>query len=322
MLVAIGAFGIFALHSYSGEARWVKIPADATMRQLADSLENALGSSETNRIMFFYRIAGGDPANAHGAYLVKPGTLSVRTAWNLKAGRQTPVKLTFNNLRTLDELSQKVAKTLDISSDEFIIACDSVLMPFGFKDRREYPAAFLPDTYEMYWTAEPREVVTKLAEHRNGFWNSERRAKAAELGLTPVEVATLTSIALEETAKQDEIPTVARLYLNRLKKGMKLQADPTVKFAVGDFSLRRILHKHLSTPSAYNTYMYPGLPPGPIRIADAAAIDAVLSAPQHKFIYMCAREDFSGYHNFAADYSTHQANARRYQAELNKRNIK
>jgi UPF0755 protein len=131
----------------------------------------------------------------------------------------------------------------------------------------------------------------------------------------------VASIVEEETAKSDERPKVARLYLNRLAKGMKLQADPTVKFAVGDFSLQRITGKHIATDSPYNTYRVNGLPPGPIRIVDRRTVDDVLNAPQHGYIYMCAKEDFSGYHNFATDFATHQANARRYQAELNKRNI-
>ncbi len=165
-------------------------------------------------------------------------------------------------------------------------------------------------------------MVRRLLDYRNRFWSKERRSKAASLGLTPSQVATIASIVEEETAKADEKPKVARLYLNRLKKGIKLQADPTVKFATGDFTLRRITGKHLAIESPYNTYKVNGLPPGPIRIPAAATIDAVLNAPKHDYIYMCAKEDFSGYHNFASDYATHMANARRYQAELNRRGIR
>ena len=159
-------------------------------------------------------------------------------------------------------------------------------------------------------------------DYRNRFWDKSRRSKAARLGLTPAEVATIASIVEEETAKTDEKPKVARLYLNRLQKGIKLQADPTVKFASGDFSLRRITGKHLAIESPYNTYKISGLPPGPIRVPASSTLDAVLNAPNHNYIYMCAKEDFSGYHNFASDYATHQANARRYQAELNRRGIR
>ena len=156
---------------------------------------------------------------------------------------------------------------------------------------------------------------------RDTFWNPDRIAKARELGLDPVGVTTIASIVAEETSKADERPKVARLYLNRLSRGMKLQADPTVKFAIGDFSLRRIGGSMLNIDSPYNTYRVKGLPPGPIRIVDPQLIDDVLNAPAHNYIYMCAREDFSGYHNFSTDYATHQANAKRYQAELDRRKI-
>jgi UPF0755 protein len=165
-------------------------------------------------------------------------------------------------------------------------------------------------------------VVNKLVDSRDAFWTTERRAAAKKMGLTPVEVAIVASIVEEESNKADERPLIARLYLNRYFIGMKLQADPTVKFAVGDFSLRRITGKHLTIDSPYNTYRNQGLPPGPIRIAEKTAMDAVLNAPQHSYLYMCAKEDFSGRHNFAEDYATHLQNARRYQDALNQRGIK
>lgn len=161
-----------------------------------------------------------------------------------------------------------------------------------------------------------------MTQYRDRFWTDDRREKARKLGLTPVEVATLASIVEEESAKPDEYPAIARLYMNRLKKGMLLQADPTVKYATGNFALRRITGEHLRTPSPYNTYLHPGLPPGPLRTPSKSTIDRVLSAPAHTYLYMCAKEDFSGYHNFASDYATHTANARRYQKELNRRGIK
>lgn len=210
---------------------------------------------------------------------------------------------------------------MECTDSAFIAACDSVLQPLGF-NREGYPAAFLPDSYEFYWSDPATKVVSKLVDVRNQFWTDERRQKAKTLGLTPVEVATVASIIEEETAKKDEKPKVARLYLNRIAKGMPLQADPTVKFAVGDFSLRRIKGEHLKADSPYNTYRSRGLPPGPIRIPERTAIDDVLNAPVHPYLYMCAKEDFSGYHNFAEDYATHMANARRYQSALNARGIK
>ena len=179
-----------------------------------------------------------------------------------------------------------------------------------------------PDTYEVYWNSTPKGLLNKLNGYYTQFWTAERTSKANKLGLSPDEVQILASIVEEETAKVDEYGKVARLYLNRLERNMPLQADPTVKYAIGDFSIRRITHAMLKTVSPYNTYQNIGLPPGPIRIVTKRTVDAVLNAPQHDYLYMCAREDFSGYHNFTASYTRHLANARRYQMELNRRGIK
>ncbi len=323
VLMLAGGFGIFCFHGFSGkESRWVYIPEGCSKSAFNDSLVGALGSGEANRVMFLWNLMGGTVEKAHGAYRIDPGQASVRIARRIASGAQTPVKLTFNNVRTIQELALRLSKTMEFDASQFAEACADVLPGYGFEDARQYAAAFLPDTYECYWTESPSSVVEKLVGHRNSFWTAERRSKAKALGLTPVQVATIASIAEEETYRKDERPTIARLYMNRLAKGMKLQADPTVKFANGDFSIRRILGKHLEVASPYNTYRVAGLPPGPIRIVDATTLDGVLDAPKNPYIYMCAREDFSGYHNFASDYSTHMANARRYQAELNKRNIR
>ncbi|MDE5838375.1 MAG: endolytic transglycosylase MltG [Paramuribaculum sp.] len=321
-VMLIGAFGVFCFHSYRGDEVWVYIPENATSDDIKKELTDKMGSGEATRVIGLWKLMGGDPAKAHGAYRFYPGAASIRIARRLQTGAQTPVSITFNNVRTLNDLAEKIAAPLEFSPNDFLEACSKELPGYGFDDKRTYIAAFLPDSYEAYWTDSAEKVVEKLVKHRNSFWDETRRQKAKALGITPVQTATIASIVEEESGKNDERPTIARLYLNRLHKGMKLQADPTVKFAVGDFSLRRILAKHLSVESPYNTYRNNGLPPGPIRLADARTIDAVLDAPKNNYIYMCAREDFSGYHNFAADYDTHLANAKRYQAELNKRGIK
>lgn len=321
VVVAIGGLGIFCLQSYSGPDQWIYIPSGATASSIRDSLRAHLGSVDANRIYFLWRLQRGRAATAHGAYLLSNGDKALVMARRLKYGRQTPVKVSFANVRTMDQLAERVTRNLVCTPEEFTDACRKLLPDEGFTPA-EFPAAFIPDSYEFYWDASPERIVSRLLEYRNKFWNKSRRAKAKEMGLTPVQVATLASIVEEESAKTDERPRIARLYLNRLDKNMRLQADPTVKFAVGDFSLRRIRGEHLKTPSPYNTYLNPGLPPGPIRIPDKATLESVLDAPEHDYIYMCAREDFSGYHNFASDYNTHMANARRYQAELNRRNIK
>lgn len=319
----IGSVLAFAFIPYGGsdnDSDWVYIPSTSTPSAVKDSLKANLGSSMGTRVYMLWKLMGGSAEKSQGAYKVNPGQTALNISRRIATGRQTPVNVTFNGTRTMEQLSNRIASQLQCSPQEFLDACAEILPESGFS-RQNFPAAFIPDSYEFYWSASPRNVVKRLLDYRNRFWNDERRTKAKTLGLTPAKVATVASIVEEETAKRDERPLVARLYLNRLKKGIKLQADPTVKFASGDFTLRRITGKHLAIESPYNTYKVKGLPPGPIRVPAGSTLDAVLNAPNHDYIYMCAKEDFSGYHNFAKDYPTHQANARRYQAELNRRNI-
>ncbi len=312
---------MLVLQSYGGSDRpWIYIPAGADNAYVKQQLRDELGLTFGKKVYTLWRLQGGDAAQSHGAYCAEPGESALRLARRMAKGRQSPVSVTFNNIRTLPRLAGRLSSQLETDSAAILAAMDSVLRVRGFRPA-EFPAAFLPDTYSIYWTSAPGALIGKLADEQGRFWNDSRMAKAKKLGLTPVQVATLASIVEEETSKTDEMPKVARLYLNRLNRGMKLQADPTVKFAVGNFSIKRIGGSMLSTHSPYNTYRINGLPPGPIRIPAATTIDAVLDAPAHNYLYMCAREDFSGYHNFAVDYATHQANARRYQAELNRRNI-
>lgn len=323
IFVAICSSLAFVFIPYSGsdgDREWIYIPKGSSTSAVRDSMKNTLGSSMGSRVYLIWKLLGGNADVSQGAYKISDGQSALNISKRIAKGRQTPVDVRFNGTRTMKQLSERIASQLQCTPEEFLQACDEVLPDSGFS-RQNFPAAFIPDSYEFYWSAAPANVVRRLLDYRNRFWNKERRAKAAKLNLTPAQVATVASIVEEETAKSDEKPKVARLYLNRLKKGIKLQADPTVKFASGDFSLRRITGKHLEINSPYNTYRITGLPPGPIRIPNATTIDAVLNAPPHDYIYMCAKEDFSGYHNFASDYATHLANARRYQAELNRRGI-
>lgn len=318
--LSILTFVFIPYSAKDGKSEWIYIPKGITQAAVKDSMKSNLGSSMGTRVYIIWKLMGGNSERSQGAYKVSGGQSAFSISRRIAHGRQTPVEVRFNGTRTMKQLSERIASQLQCTPEEFIEACNDVLPDSGFT-RQNYPAAFIPDSYEFYWSASPHNIVKRLLDYRNRFWNKERRAKASALGLTPAQVATLASIVEEETAKADEKPKVARLYLNRLQKGIKLQADPTVKFATGDFTLRRILGKHLAVESPYNTYKHSGLPPGPIRVPAAATIDAVLNAPKHDYIYMCAKEDFSGYHNFASDYQTHLANARRYQAELNKRGI-
>ena len=252
-----------------------------------------------------------------------------RKDWNelelireLRNGQQTAVRFTFNSIRTKEDLVERADKQLMLDGCELMDylndahRCDSL----GF-NLETISVMFIPNTYEIYWNISPKRFLQRMKKEYDVFWNEQRRAKAQEIGLTQVEVAILASIVEEESAVSDEYPTIAGLYINRLKRGMPLQADPTVKFAVGDISLQRILNTHLEVESPYNTYKHIGLPPGPIRIPSIKGLDAVLNYRQHNYLYMCAKEDFSGRHNFAVTLGEHNRNADRYRSQLNKRKI-
>lgn len=257
-----------------------------------------------------------------GRYAVKPDMTVKELVLNLINGKQTPVRVTFNNIRTKKDLTKRLSNQLMLSDEELYSSLSDTqkCADLGF-DTLTVISMFIPDTYEFYWDVNLEAFLNKMNKQYNRFWNTDRLNKAKELGLTPVQISVLASIVEEECKYSDEYPVVAGLYLNRLRKGMLLQADPTVKYAVGDFSLRRILNEHLKTYSPYNTYIFQGLPPGPIRIPSIRGIDAVLNYNQNNYLYMCAKEDFSGRHNFAQTLSQHNENANRYRAALNKRNI-
>lgn len=258
-----------------------------------------------------------------GNYEIKPGD-SMRSVWlRLASGAQAPIRLVVGCHRSLDRLAGQLASQLMTDSASLMNAFSSksLIDSLGYT-AETLPALFIPDTYEVYWTLTPEKFMARMKTEHDRFWTPDRLVQAETIGLTPNEVATLASIVSEETNKVDERPVVAGLYLNRLSRGIPLQACPTVKYAVGDPTLRRILYVHLATPSPYNTYLHQGLPPGPIRMVERSALEAVLQPAQHEYLYMCAKEDFSGYHNFAVTLAQHNANARRYQAALNARGIR
>ncbi|MDU1905478.1 MAG: endolytic transglycosylase MltG [Dysgonomonas sp.] len=257
-----------------------------------------------------------------GRYAVTPD-MDIRKAIRaLQSGQQTPVKLKFNNIRTKENLAERISQQLMLSEQELNNAFnDSIIShKYGFNEKT-FISMFIPNTYEIYWDTSMESFLKRMKTEYNGFWNEGRRKKASDLGLSPIEVSILASIVEEECFFTDEYPIVAGLYLNRLKRGQLLQADPTVKFAVGDFALKRILNKHLEINSPYNTYKNTGLPPGPIRVPSIKGINAVLEPAKHNYLYMCAKEDFSGRHNFAVTHAEHERNANRYRSELNKRRI-
>ena len=242
----------------------------------------------------------------------------------LQLGQQSPIRLTFNNqVRTRQQLASRLAKQLLLDSASLMVRLDSVEYLQKYNLTRETAVCmFLPDTYEVYWTITPDNLFDRMQKEYKRFWNETRLRKADSLGLKPTEVATVASIVESETHNQKEFPQIASLYLNRLRIGMPLQACPTVIFANGDFSLRRVLKRHLKIDSPYNTYKYRGLPPGPIRCARGTTLDAVLNAPQTDYLYMCANPDWSGTHIFSSSYGQHAAAAKEYQKELNARKIR
>lgn len=258
-----------------------------------------------------------------GCFEIKP-TDNVRyLERRLRLGYQTPVRLTVGSVRTLDRLARNVSEQLMLDSMEIasLLADTAYVRQLGYS-LQTLPALFIPNTYEVYWNMDANQFMDRMLKENKIFWTEQRLKKAEAIGLTPVQVATLASIVEEETAVNEEKPMVAGLYINRLKKGMLLQADPTVKFSLKEFGLRRILFKHLEVDSPYNTYKYAGLPPGPIRIPSIAGIESVLNYAHHNYLYMCAKEDFLGTHNFAVTSAQHAANARKYQQALNRRGIR
>jgi UPF0755 protein len=258
-----------------------------------------------------------------GKYLLTDGMSNKELINMLKSGRQEPVKLVFNNVRTKYQLAGKIAKQLEADSVSIINVLNDAdyLKKFGFTTDNAI-AAFIPNTYEMYWNTSASQLFEKMNAEFGKFWTDDRKAKAEKANLSPIEVEILASIVQEETKQFDEMSRIAGLYINRLNKKMKLEADPTVKFAIGDFSIKRILKRHLEIESPYNTYKIKALPPGPICLPDPRIIDKVLDYEKNDYLYMCAKEDFSGYHNFAKTGAEHAANARRYQNALNKLKIK
>ena len=240
----------------------------------------------------------------------------------LRSGDQEPVQFVFNNIRTKEQLASKIAAQIEADSSSVIDLLNDkdFLSKYGFNSETVI-ALFIPNTYEMYWNLSAEDFFKKMAKEYKKFWTEERKSKAAEIGLTQTDVSIIASIVQEETIKNDEKPIVAGAYINRLNKNMLLQADPTVRFGIGDFTIKRILNKHLKYDSPYNTYIYKGLPPGPICLPSISSIDAVLNYKKHDYIYFCAKEDFSGYHNFAKTADQHIQNAKRYQRELNRRKI-
>jgi len=305
-----------------GDKSVIYIPEKASYKQVMDSVK-------VNLVIKNQKVLDWIAQKKKYPRLVKPGkyvidkSLSYNELINiLRGGRQTPVKITFSNIRTMNDVAGRFGGQIE---------ADSVQIMNYFSDPQNYNrdgfkpediiSLFIPDTYEFYWNTGAERLYNRMLREYHKFWNRERIQKSDAINLIPTEVSTLASIVDEEAIKRDEMPTIAGVYLNRLKRGIPLQADPTIKFAINDFTINRILYKHLEINSPYNTYKHAGLPPGPIRCPSIEAIDAVLNAEKHDYLFFAAKPDFSGYHNFSRTLSEHNRYANQYQRELNKRRI-
>ena len=258
-----------------------------------------------------------------GRYEIKKGMSVVGLVRMLKNGQQSPVNFVITKLRTKESLASRIGSSFECDSTQFIqfLNNNDSLREYGF-DTTTMMAAAMPFTYTIKWNTTPQTIFQHFNTAYKNFWNDERKQKASGLGLTPIQVSTLASIIEEETNSKTDKPNVASVYLNRISKGMPLQADPTVKFALRNFGIRRVLRGHLTTPSPYNTYIHKGLPPGPICTPSLETIDAVLNSPKTDYIYFVANSAFDGTHIFTTNYADHMKYAKLYQQELNKRNIK
>lgn len=264
------------------------------------------------------------PAHVYpGRYRITPDMGYVDLIRKLRSGTQDPLRLTWLRFRTLEQVAEFFGKHLEPDARDFLetFQDESFLATVNLTPYTVL-GIFIPNTYEFYWTTTPEQLVRRMVREFESFWDEERRKKARELGLTPMEVVILASIVEEETWRDDEKPRIAGVYLNRLRKGMKLQADPTVRYALGDFSIRRITYAMTRIPSPYNTYHIYGLPPGPICTPSPQTIDAVLNAEEHDFLFFVARPDGSGYHMFSRTYEEHLQKARLYHQMLREKGIR
>lgn len=298
------------------ERRELIVAPDDTFKSLQNKLYDRHYVNDLVSFSLLARIMKYDKYMKPGRYLLEADMSNLEAIRLLRSGNQAPVKITFNNIRLMEDLGERITANLMIGKAEFDVALIRFISKSNVFDEYSIISMFVPNTYEVYYNVTGDELVEKMRAEFYRFWNSARMEKAKSLGLSPAEVVTLASIVNAESVKREESKIIAGLYINRLKRGIPLQADPTLVFANGDFSLKRVLNEHKEVDSPYNTYKNKGLPPGPVNMPPIAVIDAVLNYAKHNYIYMCAKEDFSGYHYFAETYAEHEANARRYQRRL------
>jgi UPF0755 protein len=302
---------------------YIYIRTGATYEDVVDLLEKENVLKEIKTFQWVARLKKYPHKIKAGRYPVKQGISNNELVNMLRSGRQEAVNFTFNNIRTKEQFAKRVSQQLEINEDTLLslLNNDAKLETYQV-NKKNVLTIFIPNTYQFLWNTSSDEFVKRMYKEYRKFWNSERMEKAAKMHLTPTQITILASIVEEENHRTDEQARIAGVYINRLNKGIYLQADPTVKFALQDFGRKRLLYADLEIDSPYNTYKYPGLPPGPIRIPSLTCIDKVLNYEKHKFLFMCAKEDFSGYHNFAETLTGHTANVNKYHDALNRNKIK
>lgn len=330
VLLLVGIAGYWGWRTVTGPAARFKedskvllIPRGADLDVVVDSLK-ALGAIRDEAA--FRWLSERKKYGRHvkpGRYRI-PNGMSMNALVNrLRAGEQEPVRVTFNGIKRLPELAGKLGRVLEPDSMDFLrVLMDADVQRQAGYTPETFVAAFVPNTYEFWWTTTPEQFIDRMDKEHAMFWTAQRTAKAKTLKLSPVEVTTLASIVQAETVKRSDAPKIAGVYLNRLRIGMPLQADPTLKFALGLDSISRVVHQDMEVVSPYNTYKNTGLPPGPINMPETSMIDAVLNAEKHDYLYFCARADLSGFSDFARTYDQHLVYARKYQRALNERGIR
>ena len=322
-LLGIIYYCFFASFSTCEDTQYIYIDQDDTTDSVYVKLKPYGNAGTLTAFSTLARMTGYGDNIRTGRYAIPANENIITLFRHIKNGRQEPIRLTIPESRTTDRLAGALSRKLMLDSTVVaILLRDSSFCAQQGYDTATIACLFVPNTYEVYWDITIENLMKRMKKEHDRFWEGERTTKAQALGLTPNEVCTVASIIDEETANNSEKPMIAGMYLNRLKTGMPLQADPTVKFALQNFALKRIYHDMLVFDSPYNTYKNTGLPPGPIKVASIAGIDAVLNRVDHPYLYMCAKEDFSGTHNFATTYQEHLKNAARYAKALNERGIK
>lgn len=302
--------------------QYFAVPKGSSFKDVQNALYEQNIVQDLVTFSFLAKLKNYDHLVKPGMYLLKSDMTNMEAINLLRSGAQTPIKLTFSQSRKIAELPGKLAQYMEFDSLDLatIMLHDTTPGHYGFKEET-FIGMFVPNTYEVYWTESPKDLLDRMEREYKRFWTQERIQKAKSIGLTQEEVSTLASIVQAEVSQQEEGPTVAGLYINRLKTGVPLQADPTLVFAVDDFTIRRVLDIHKSVDSPYNTYLNEGLPPGPINMPTIASLNAVLNYEEHDYIFMCAKADFSGYHAFAETLQEHNINARKFQQALNRERI-